>query len=29
MEPDQFNAFIRSEMESAARIARAANLKAQ
>ena len=29
MTPDQFNAFIRTEMEAAARIARAANLKAQ
>jgi tripartite-type tricarboxylate transporter receptor subunit TctC len=29
MPQDQFNAFIRTEMESAARIARAANLKAQ
>ena len=26
---DRFNAFIRTEMESAARIAKAANLKAQ
>ena len=29
MTPDRFNAFIRTEMESAARIAKAANLKAQ
>ncbi len=29
MSPDAFNAFIRTEMESAARIAKAANLKAQ
>jgi tripartite-type tricarboxylate transporter receptor subunit TctC len=29
MQPEQFNAFIRTEMESAARIAKAANLKAQ
>jgi tripartite-type tricarboxylate transporter receptor subunit TctC len=29
MTPDAFNAFIRTEMESAARIAKAANLKAQ
>jgi tripartite-type tricarboxylate transporter receptor subunit TctC len=29
MTPEQFNAFIRTEMESAARIAKAANLKAQ
>jgi tripartite-type tricarboxylate transporter receptor subunit TctC len=29
MSPEQFNAFIKTEMESAARIAKAANLKAQ
>jgi tripartite-type tricarboxylate transporter receptor subunit TctC len=29
MAPDQFNAFIRTEMDSAARIARTASLKAQ
>ena len=29
MAPDAFNAFIRTEVESASRIARAANLKAQ
>lgn len=29
MQPEQFNAFIRSEMDTAARIARAASLKAQ
>lgn len=29
MAPDAFNAFIRTEMESAARVAKAANLKAQ
>ncbi|MBC7380988.1 MAG: tripartite tricarboxylate transporter substrate binding protein, partial [Burkholderiaceae bacterium] len=29
MTPDAFNAFIRTEMDSAARIAKAANLKAQ
>lgn len=29
MAPDAFNAYIRAEMEAAAQIARAANLKAQ
>jgi tripartite-type tricarboxylate transporter receptor subunit TctC len=29
MAPEQFNAFIRTEMDSAARIARTASLKAQ